>query len=72
MTTWVYKNIFLAGEMTTWSILHLTSQRRKYSSPKDRRKKRKEGGIRERHERHFAFKEALDRLAPLSEPQAGG
>lgn len=27
MTTWVYKNIFLAGEMTTWSILHLTEKK---------------------------------------------
>lgn len=71
MTRWVYKNVFLAGEMIAWFILHLTSHRSKHNS-KDRRKSGEEEGIRERLERPLAFKEALHKLAALSEPEAGG
>lgn len=71
MTVWVCENIFLAVEMIAWSILHLTTHRSRYTSPKDRRKKGKEERIRDL-EGYLAFKEALDRLAALSEPQAGG
>lgn len=62
--------LFLAGEMIAWSVLPLISHRSKYTSPEDRRKKGKEERIRD-FEGYLDFKEALDRLAALSEPQAG-
>lgn len=39
---------------------------------KDRGREGEEEGIRERPERPLAFKEALDKLDALSEPQGGG
>lgn len=71
MTLWVSKNMFLAGEMSAWSVLYLISHRSQYNSPKMGREA-KEEGIGERPERPSAFEEALDKLNALSEPQGGG